>query len=272
MSRPGGDPHTRTKLPADESSGGEPRRPRPLRSLCTVLGVLALLLGAIMIANRGTPDPKDGKDHADSTDATKPSTDPTRPTGSKPVDGTDPDTGLATGYPHTKDGAQSAATNYSVALGSSDMFVDDRRKALLHTLSAPSAQDSLLARTDRSFPRVRKNLELSKDGKAKDDQTFVCRSVPIGTKLTSYSQDDGTATVSVWNSTLFGLAGKGSTTPVTGSWNTTVLHLAWTHDDWKVTDFEQKDGPAPVRGDDKAAGADDIAKAVREYGGYRYAR
>ncbi len=38
-----------------------------------------------------------------------------------------------------------------------------------------------------------------------------------------------------------------------------------------VTD-SQKDGPAPVPGDDKAATSDEISKVIEEYGGFTYAR
>ena len=34
----------------------------------------------------------------------------------------------------------------------------------------------------------------------------------------------------------------------------------------------QKDGPTPVNGDNRASTADEIAKAVEEYGGFTYAR
>ena len=79
--------------------------------------------------------------------------------------------------------------------------------------------------------------------------------------------------MSVWYTGLFGLAGRGSTNPVTESWFTNTFKLKWTGGDWKITDLTQKDGPAPVSGDEAAASsADDIAKAVEEYGGFTYAR
>jgi hypothetical protein len=50
------------------------------------------------------------------------------------------------------------------------------------------------------------------------------------------------------------------------------MKLEWTGGDWKIVSHSQKDGPAPVPGDDRASSADDIAKAVEEYGGFTYAR
>lgn len=56
------------------------------------------------------------------------------------------------------------------------------------------------------------------------------------------------------------------------SWYTTTYQLKWINGDWKVTDFTQKDGPVPVGRDQKASTADDMTKAVEEYGGFTYAR
>ena len=50
------------------------------------------------------------------------------------------------------------------------------------------------------------------------------------------------------------------------------LQLKWADGDWKVDRLPQKDGPAPVTADNQASGADEIAKAVKEYGGFTYAR
>lgn len=50
------------------------------------------------------------------------------------------------------------------------------------------------------------------------------------------------------------------------------MKLEWAVGDWKVVTQSQKEGPAPVPGDDTASSADDMAKAVDEYGGFTYAR
>jgi len=51
-----------------------------------------------------------------------------------------------------------------------------------------------------------------------------------------------------------------------------TLQLRWANSDWKVESFSQKDGPTPVPGDSRASSADEMAKAVEEYGGFTYAR
>ena len=44
------------------------------------------------------------------------------------------------------------------------------------------------------------------------------------------------ATVSVWHSYLFGLAGDESKNPVSEAWYTKTYELRWTEGDWKVVD------------------------------------
>ena len=116
----------------------------------------------------------------------------------------------------------------------------------------------------------RKSAGLDADGTAPEGSTFVSRTTPIGTKTTALAGNQ--ATVSVWCGGLLGLAGTDSTTPVTDSWFTITLTLQWTADDWKIVKHSQKDGPAPVPGDNRASGADEIAKAIEGYGGFTYAR
>jgi pyruvate/2-oxoglutarate dehydrogenase complex dihydrolipoamide acyltransferase (E2) component len=94
--------------------------------------------------------------------------------------------------------------------------------------------------------------------------------VPVGTVLVDYGET--TATVAVWYSSLFGLAGEDSTTPVTESWYTNTYNLSWVDGDWKVADFEQEDGPVPVARDQRASTAEVMAEAIKEYGGFTYAR
>lgn len=60
-------------------------------------------------------------------------------------------------------------------------------------------------------------------------------------------QDD-TATVAVWCSGLFGVMGQASKAPVKTSWFTMTITLTWSADGWKLSEFTQKDGPEPSRG------------------------
>ncbi|MGW1537187.1 hypothetical protein [Streptomyces aureus] len=263
----GGSGQTRTRLPdrpGDVYGGARRGRGSSSRSLVTVVGVVVLLIAAIAFANRGDDAASSGDGAGDKT-----KTSPTAASGNHPV--TTKTTGIPSGFPHTQEGAQSAAANYAVALGSADMFDKSRRDQILATVIAPAKVSEFEATLDQAYtPQFNKNVGLNEDGSAPQGYTFVSRTTPIGTKTTESSGD--TATVEVWCGGLLGLAGENSTNPVTSSWFTITMKVEWTGGDWKIVSHSQKDGPAPVPGDDRASSADDIAKAVEEYGGFTYAR
>ncbi|MET7744708.1 hypothetical protein [Streptomyces sp. NPDC005385] len=263
----GGSGQTRTRLPdrqGDVYGGARRGRGSSSRSLITVVGVVVLLIAAIAFANRGDDSPSSGDTGGD-----KAKTSPTAASGDHPVD--TKSAGIPSGFPHTGEGAQSAAANYAVALGSADMFNKAGRDQILATVITPSKVADFEATLDKAYtPQFNKNVGLNEDGSAPQGYTFVSRTTAIGTKTTESSAD--AATVEVWCSGLLGLAGQDSTNPVTSSWFTITMTLDWSSDDWKIVTHSQKDGPAPVPGDDRASSADDIAKAVEEYGGFTYAR
>lgn len=258
---------TRTRLPegGGDPYGGAPRRPRSSsRSLVTVVGVVVLLIAAIAFANRGgDSDPTDDS----GGDTTK--TAPTAASGERPVKSKT--AGIPTGFEQSEEGAQSAATNYTAALGSDGMFNPAERHRIVESIADPSAMDRLKDGFDADYSAEFLNtLGLSKDGKAPAGSTFVNRTLPVGTKATSYNST--TATVEVWCNSLFGLTGESTTNPVTNGWFTVTLKLHWTDGDWKVLETSQKTGPTPVNADDPVSGADEIGKAVEEFGGFTYAR
>ncbi|WP_405871422.1 hypothetical protein [Streptomyces sp. NBC_00005] len=263
----GGTGQTRTRLPegGGDVYGGARRGGRSSsRSLVTVVGVVVLLIAAIAFANRGGDDSS-----SNSGSGNKPEASSTAASGTKPVSTAG---GIPTGFAHDAQGAQSAAANYSVALGSTDMFNTDSRHGIVNTVYAPDVAAARQSDLDSAYSSEKflANIGLDKDGRAPSGQTFVSRVVPVGTKATSSSA--GAATVEVWYTSLFGLSGESSTNPVSESWYTTTYQLKWIDNDWKVTDFQQKDGPVPVGRDQKASTADDMTKAVEEYGGFTYAR
>lgn len=264
----GGTGQTRTRYPERPADvyGGARRTPRSSsRSLVTVVGVIVLLIAAIAFANRG-----DNTSDSTATGAgSKPKSSSTAPSGTKPVQSTAG--AIPTGYAHDAQGAQSAAANYAVALGAADMFNKTQRDAILQTVIAPARLAGFRSTLDRAYtPAFNKTVGLNDDGSAPVGNTFVSRTSPIGTKVTASAQDS--ATVEVWCSGLLGMAGENSTNPVTNSWFTITMQLEWASGDWKVATQSQKEGPAPVPGDDQASSADDMAKAVDEYGGFTYAR
>ncbi|MEU2893921.1 hypothetical protein [Streptomyces albidoflavus] len=262
--RYGGTGQTRTRLPGDEDTYDTARRSmRPSRSLITVVGVVVLLIAAIAFANQNTGNPDTP------SDARGPAASPTSPTGTKPVD--TQTSGIPTGHPRTKQGAESAAANYAVALGSAEMFGEERRSQILETIIVPSEVQRFRDSLDKAYSKpLFQNLGLREDGSSPEGLTFVSRTTPIGTTAAKYT--DTKTTLSVWCSGLLGLAGETSTNPVTSSWFTITMELHWVDGDWKIFTHSQKDGPAPVPGDERAATSEEIAKAVEGYGGLTYAR
>ncbi|MEU5240545.1 hypothetical protein ACH4UR_03660 [Streptomyces lydicus] len=275
----GGDGHrgseagqTRTRLPGSEGdlygSGRRPRTGMSSRNLVTIVGVIVLLLAAIAFANRdGSGNNESPGDSAKDT-AAGPAR-PTSPTGTKPVSGKA--SGIATGFAKTEQGAQSAAANFAVTLVSANILKPDARHAIIKQVIVPAKVDEMQGKLDAAYSTAfLKKLGLDAHGNAAPGMTYISRTAPVGTKLVKLQGD--TADLEVWCTGLFGTAGAKSTTPVTSDWFTMRLRLQWTEGDWKVEGFSQQDGPAPVNGDDKTSGADQIAKAVEQYGGFTYAR
>ncbi|MER5475213.1 hypothetical protein [Streptomyces sp. NPDC002685] len=264
----GGSGQTRTRLPdrpGDVYGGARRGRGSSSRSLITVVGVVVLLIAAIAFANRGDSTSPSGDGAGD-----KAKTSPTTASGEHPVKSKV--AGIPSGFAHSGEGAQSAATNYGVALGSTGMFDTAQRHAIVDAVYTPDVAAARQPDLDAAYSSEKflRNIGLDKDGAAPAGQTFISRIIPVGTKLTASSTDN--ATVELWYTSLFGLSGEGSTNPVSESWYTTTYQLKWINGDWKVTDFTQKDGPVPVGRDQKASTADDMTKAVEEYGGFTYAR
>ncbi|RFU83034.1 hypothetical protein DY218_29865 [Streptomyces triticagri] len=263
----GGTGQTRTRLPErDDPYGGARRPPRSSRSLVTVVAVVVLLVAAIAFANRGG-----GEDEGSGeSGGGKPGAAPTAASGEKPVEGKDG--GIPSGFAHSRQGAESAAANYSVALGAEGMYKKDQRPGIVNAVYAPDVVADRESALDKVYsdPKFLASIGLNKDGSAPQGQTFVTRFSPVGSKVEKYSAE--TATVSVWYSALFGLAGEGSENPVSESWYTSTYQLKWVGGDWKVVDFKQKDGPVPVGRDQAASSAKDMADAVKKFGGFTYAR
>ncbi|MDT0570909.1 hypothetical protein RM704_26195 [Streptomyces sp. DSM 3412] len=259
---------TRTRLPegGDDPYGGAPRRPRSSsRSLVTIVGVVVLLIAAIAFANRGGG----GSDTDAGSGGDKAETAPTAASGERPVTTKTGD--IPSGFAHDQQGAESAAANYSVVLVSADILKPVRRSEIVQQVfvadKVASLEESMNKTYDRDFLA---NVGLDEDGNAPTGSTYVSRTMPVGTKSTSYS--DNNATVEVWCTGVFGMASEDTTSPVTSDWFTMTLQLRWEDGDWKVDSFAQREGPAPVNGDNKVSTADEISKAVEEYGGFTYAR
>ncbi|MFJ9620843.1 hypothetical protein [Streptomyces sp. NPDC101181] len=264
----GGTRQTRTRLPDGDAGNPGARRPvRNSRSLITITGVVVLLIAAIAFANRGG-----GSDDGASRNTANPGAGgsaPTAATGTKPVQGKNGT--IASGFARDEQGAQSAAANYAVALGSAEMFNQEQRASIVRSLAHSSSLATLQSGFDADYSQeFLKQIGLNADGSAPAGSTFVNRTLPAGTKVTSYSSNQ--AEVEVWCAGLFGLTGDKSTKPVTSGWFTVTMSLKWNGSDWKVIKTGQQTGPSPVTGDNPVSQSDEIADAVNEFGGFTYAR
>lgn len=264
----GGTRQTRTRLPDGDPGNPGARRPvRNSRSLVTITGIVVLLVAAIAFANRGGGSDDEASSGAKSPGAAGSA--PTAATGTKPVEGRNGT--IPSGFAHDEQGAQSAAANYAVALGSAEMFDKTKRDDILDAVIAPSSLNRFRTTLDKAYSTdFFRNVGLNDDGSTPEGFTFISRTSPIGTKVTKAGSDQ--TTVEVWCTGLIGLAGEGSTKPVTDGWFTITVELSWVDGDWKASTHSQKDGPAPVGGDTRASSADEIANAVNGYGGFTYAR
>lgn len=261
----GGTGQTRTRLPDSPSDPyGTPRRtPRASRGLVTVVGVVVLLIAAIAFANQSGDTPTTPSADTPPTPAS------TTATGTRPVDGKNG--AIPKGFAHDEQGAQSAAANYAVALGSDGMFKKTVRHALVDGIYAPDAAGRVKGPQDEAYSTAfLAKLGLDANGNPPQGSTFVTRAVPVGTRVDSFSPTN--ARVSVWYTGLIGTSGAKSTDPVRTTWRTWTFDLVWSGDDWKVNGDTQQDGPAPVPGDVAASTSDDISKAIKEFGGFTYAR
>lgn len=266
------EPATRTRLPRPTPSpeGPAPRR-NPILSGVGALIVVVVVVASLLFAANRSQDEANSPAHDAGTTSGAPDTAPSA--GAPLSDARLPQgnsAGVPVGYPQTSEGAQSAAANFVVAYGSDRMFLAQPRAAIITTITAPSVRAGLLSAADRVFRTQTGTFGLQADGTAPKGMTFVCRAVPMGTKPTAY--DRTSATVEVWSVGVVGLAGAGSTKPVGEAWNTTTMRLSWTDGDWKMVGFDQHEGPTPVSGLQVPSGAEEIAKADREFGEMRHAR
>ena len=263
----GGTGQTRTRLPDSPGDvyGGARRGGRSSsRSLVTVVGVVVLLIAAIAFANRGGGDSGSDESGGDKTKSA-----PTAATGDQPVE--TKAGGIPSGFAHNQQGAESAAANYSVVLVSADILKPARRGEIVQQVFVADKVAALQAKLDKAYSKeFLSNVGLDENGDAASGQTYVSRTMPVGTKVTDHSAD--AAAVEVWCTGVFGTAGDDSKNPVSNDWFTMTLQLRWTDGDWKVDSFSQKDGPAPVNGDNTVSPSDEISKAVEEFGGFTYAR
>lgn len=270
---------TRVKLPPDPYGDDDPGRSRVRRPLI-LLGALVALVVAVAIVNGTTHhsgDPQSAGQPSTPTAAGDSSTGAAANVNgpaTAPIQGSGLPSNTADsipiGYQHDSKGAESAAANYVVAYQSSSMVGPTARHRLIADIADPAIASSLQSQLDSAYSQVDSAYGLSSDGVPPAGQTFVSRGAPMGVALVNYN--GGSATVSVWMVEIAGLAGTGSTHPVTESWNTVSVTLHWTQGDWKWVSFTASDGPVPTSGSQVVSGGQALQNAVNQFGGLRYAR
>lgn len=247
---------TRTRLPDD---GDHPAQRRRLRRPAVAAAILAVALVAVLaaegLARHGSSSP-----HA---------TPPVRAAGPAAAAGPHIVAGVPVGYPDTPAGAQAAAANYVVAFASAPMFVPASRHQIIAAVADPTVASALQAQYDVAFAATTSRFGLDANGQPPAGLQFVARALPVGVHTDAYA--GGAARVSVWSDGLIGLAGTGSTQPVSEAWSTTVVSLRWARGDWKWVTASQTDGPTPVPGLQSPSSATAIAQATSTFAGLRYA-
>ena len=265
----GGTGQTRTRLPggADTDIYGGARRPvRNSRSLITVVGIVVLLIAAIAFANQsgdeGSPD--ETAKGAESA--------PTAATGVKPVKGKAG--AIPTGYARDEQGAQSAAANYAVALGSDGMFRSATRREIVETVADAGAPDKLQAgfepayspdfpRPDRPRARRQRARRARRSSPAPFPSGAKVKSLHRTTRPTSTSGASG----------MFGLTGEKSTRPVTKR----LVHAERQAEVERIRLEGRRDRPEG-RARRRSPGTTAVLRPTRsptpskEFGGFTYAR
>ncbi|MEY9933377.1 hypothetical protein ABH926_008032 [Catenulispora sp. GP43] len=177
--------------------------------------------------------------------------------------------GVLTGYQDTQSGAESAATNYVAAYVSEPMVHTDQRHSMIQTIADPAIVAHLQSELDTAFGAAARGYGLDANGNPPAGQTLVYRGVPAGVRVDSYTNTK--AVVDVWTCTIDGIAGTGSTFPVSATWSTLTITLTWVNNDWRWNDFRQADGPTPVGGTQQASTPEDLQKAAQQFARLRYA-
>ena len=182
---------TRTRLPGTDTDvyGGARRPVRNSRSLITVVGVVVLLIAAIAFANQGG-----GGDEDRAGETPKgPESAPTAATGVKPVQGKVG--GIPTGYGRNEQGAQSAAANYAVALGSDGMFKTGQptghRQTTVYSPAAAGKLPGRLRTQTYSPPVPRQDRPRRPTAPRPTGSPSSPAPYPSGTKVENYATDSG---------------------------------------------------------------------------------
>ena len=279
----GGDGHrgsetgqTRTRLPDNDGdiygSGRRPRAGMSSRNLVTIVGVIVLLLAAIAFANRGGS----GNSETPAGDSAKDA--PTTPSPPPPP--------APSRSPARTAASPRASPRRSRGRSRRRRIMRWRSVQRRHVLKPTDGTRSSEHVYRATVAAARKNdldkaysTHLPQAARSRrrtatrpQGMTFVSRTNPSARRLESFKGDTAKVSKSGTPASSASAGDRSPRTPVTESWFTIHLQLQWAGGDWKVDDFTQKDGPAPIGRDQTAASADDMTKAVQGFGGFTYAR
>lgn len=161
--------------------------------------------------------------------------------------------GVSVGFPHTKDGAVSAATVYLVAMQSP--LVRDRAKV---------AQLVEAIATDQYSATLKTSLNQLGDSTAQSMKDFRMEPAAGAYRVTKYTDD--TAVIEIWSPFIATasdvLGGKTDTV-----WSRTILSLSWVGNDWKLAADDAKTDPDPDPITDRPS-RQSRANALRDYEGF----
>lgn len=158
----------------------------------------------------------------------------------------------------TAQSAVAAALDLVSVLGSTAMYDDRSRRAVLDRVAAESARAEL----DRGFRLAADALGLKPEGTAQGGD-LVARVTPVGHRLDQFQGE--TAVVSVWTVGLLGVAGATSAQPVQASWSTETVTLTWLDGRWQWAGLVHAEGPAPVGSAQVPAPPSQLAQQVRDF-------
>ncbi|MGR7000043.1 hypothetical protein ACU686_21380 [Yinghuangia aomiensis] len=154
---------------APERAAGDPRRRHPVASGAgVVVVILVVVLTLAYASRRGGAPAQDSAASRAGTSSGVGKTSPRSACGHRRHRRRPPPAALAgtvpVGYPRTREGAQSAAANYATAYGSSDMFRPAVRRAIVESMADPGSKAGLLARADTAFQAQTTVFGLDADG------------------------------------------------------------------------------------------------------------
>jgi hypothetical protein len=157
-------------------------------------------------------------------------------------------------YPHTKEGAASAAQRYYDALFRAAMSSPEQRRAVVDEVANAAMRQEITKTVDQTAEALAKLFDLPKD-----QAQVVTRFAPLGYRVLSYTGQS--ARIDLWALALFGKPDVGH--GIAPQYKTATFDLSWERSAWRLAGSgEIKDGPTPIP-DNPQAGAD-LATAVKD--------